>query len=673
MAEAEDVLLAAAEQVGAATRALWERASAPSDAARRRAARAERRIATWLAAGFRASLPILAWDAPPRASWLVRALGRPAPWQLRPMAAAWTDGVRLFLPRARLEGVDAADAEQLLLAALAQGLRAVRGPGRSRSGSALERDLRFALEAALVDAQLAMVFPGLSAGLDAARAAARAKRPALGRLRPAERGVEALVRTLLEGPAREAAARIETELGVRGQLADIAAFAGLEAARLSRESRGYRGVAPVEHWGAPSPRQASPIAVADPPDSDEDLRRERRRTRTLPRHVRRRPVEAEDAAPRTGPFVLPSGDPHLAVQDARGVARPEDRGEEDLDALAEELARAGELPVVRSASEVREVLESDRCANGAAEKAGAVPSAAPRAFSYPEWDAGAGAYRDPGIVLRELPVVDADLAWAARTRRERGPLLAELRRRFEALRPRRESIGRQLEGDLVDVDGIVAEHAERRAGLTPEGRVYRRERPRRRDVAVALLLDASGSTDAWVSRGERVIDVAKQAALCLGEALTALGDRHAVYAFSGRGPGDVRVQLAKRFAEPWSEAVRGRIGAIQPDRSTRLGGPIRHATARLARIGARARLLLVLSDGKPDDEDLYEGEYGLEDVRQAVFEARRVGVHPFCVTIDRAGPGYLPRLFGPRGYTVLWDVQQLPARLPAIYRRLATI
>jgi nitric oxide reductase NorD protein len=156
-----------------------------------------------------------------------------------------------------------------------------------------------------------------------------------------------------------------------------------------------------------------------------------------------------------------------------------------------------------------------------------------------------------------------------------------------------------------------------------------------------------------------------------GSSSSALGDRHAVYAFSGRGPGDVRVLVAKRFSEAWSESVRGRIGAIQPDRSTRLGGPLRHATAELARLPARARLLLVLSDGKPDDEDVYEGRYGLEDVRQAVFEARRVGVHPFCVTIDRRGPSYLPHLFGASGYTVLWDLRQLPARLPALYRRLA--
>ncbi|HVH18465.1 MAG TPA: VWA domain-containing protein, partial [Myxococcota bacterium] len=256
---------------------------------------------------------------------------------------------------------------------------------------------------------------------------------------------------------------------------------------------------------------------------------------------------------------------------------------------------------------------------------------------------------------------------------ERTALLARLRRQFEALRPRRERIGRQIDGDTIDVEGVVAEYAERRAGLAPEGRLYGCALPRRRDVAVLLLLDASGSTDAWVSGGARVIDVAKDAALCIGEALAALGDRHEILAFSGHGAGDVRVGVAKRFAEPWSATVRARVGALQPDRATRLGGPIRHATARLARQPARARILLVLSDGKPDDDDVYEGSYGLEDVRQAVSEARRVGVRPFCVTIDRAGAHYLAYLFGPSGYTVVSNVQQLPQRLPAIYRRLVGV
>jgi nitric oxide reductase NorD protein len=666
MAEAEDVLIAAAQRVGAATRALWERGRAPRDGPELCAARAERRIAAWLEACFGATLPIAACDAPPAPGWLERALGRPAPWQARPSAAACSDGLGLLLPRARLRGGTAADAERLLLGALAQGLRVARARAVPASGAALERDLRFVLEAALGDAELARELPGLAPALDAARASARAERPRLERLRPVEREVEALVRALLEGPARGAAAHVAAEIGAGPEPAEIASFAARCARRRSREAGRYRGVAPVEHWGVPAGASEAGVAAEGPPGSAPGSARPR--TLALPRCVKRRRAVDEGAASRTGPFVVPHGDAHLAVQDARGLARPEDRGEEDPEALADELARAGELPVVRSEGGVREVLESERGGAAGAGR-GAAPEAA-RAFVYPEWDADRGAYRDPGIVLRESWGAEVDLAWAARMRREQGTLLARLRRHFEALRPRREWVGRQLEGDAVDVDALVAEYAERRAGLAPPGRVYRRQRPRRRDVAVALLVDASGSTDAWVSRGERVIDVAKQAALCLGEALAALGDRHAVYAFSGRGPGDVRVRVAKRFAEAWSESVRGRIGAIQPDRATRLGGPIRHATARLARQDARTRLLLVLSDGKPDDEDAYEGRYGLEDVRQAVFEARRAGVYPFCVTIDRSGPSYLPHLFGASSYTVLWNVRQLPARLPAIYRHL---
>jgi nitric oxide reductase NorD protein len=191
-------------------------------------------------------------------------------------------------------------------------------------------------------------------------------------------------------------------------------------------------------------------------------------------------------------------------------------------------------------------------------------------------------------------------------------------------------------------------------------------------VAVTLLLDTSGSTESWLSGRQRTIDVVKEAALAFGEALATLGDRFALLAFSGQGAADVRVRLLKRFEEPPGPAVRRRIGALEPDAFTRLGGALRHATAGLARASARVRLLLVLSDGKPQDEDGYEGRYGIEDVRQAIAEAQLQGVRVFCVTVDRQGPDYLPRLFGPTGYTVIWNAEALPERLPAIYRRLTT-
>ena len=248
--------------------------------------------------------------------------------------------------------------------------------------------------------------------------------------------------------------------------------------------------------------------------------------------------------------------------------------------------------------------------------------------------------------------------------------LRELRRRFEALRPKRVRRPRELEGDAVDLDAYCDEWATLKAGRSPDGRVYSRERRERRDVAVALLLDTSGSTDTWVSGRSRVIDVEKEALLCFCEALYALGDRHAVLSFSGHGPSSVRALRVKGFRESLGDAVRARIEGLEPDGFTRLGAALRHATATLCGETARARLLLLLSDAKPYDQDEYAGEYGIEDARQAVAEASLAGIRVFCVNVDRMGPPHLARIFGPRGYTSLWNFEQLPRRLPELYRQL---
>ena len=84
----------------------------------------------------------------------------------------------------------------------------------------------------------------------------------------------------------------------------------------------------------------------------------------------------------------------------------------------------------------------------------------------------------------------------------------------------------------------------------------------------------------------------------------------------------------------------------------------------------RRKLLLLVTDGKPNDLDLYEGRYGVEDTREAVLEARRQGLLPFCITIDQKAEDYLPYMFGANGYTLIRQPEQLPLRLPQLYRQL---
>ena len=178
------------------------------------------------------------------------------------------------------------------------------------------------------------------------------------------------------------------------------------------------------------------------------------------------------------------------------------------------------------------------------------------------------------------------------------------------------------------------------------------------------------STDAWVSSAGRVIDVIRDGLLLFGEALRATGDRFALCGFSSVKRHHVRFQRFKDFDENFDNRIRGRILAIRPGYYTRLGAAIRRATRMLEQECANRRLLLILSDGKPNDLDLYDSRYGIEDTRMAVLEARRAGLLPFCLTIDHEGGGYLNRLFGPVGYAMLRKPEELPQRLPMLYAQL---
>jgi nitric oxide reductase NorD protein len=129
----------------------------------------------------------------------------------------------------------------------------------------------------------------------------------------------------------------------------------------------------------------------------------------------------------------------------------------------------------------------------------------------------------------------------------------------------------------------------------------------------------------------------------------------------------------KGFTEVYGEVVRQRLAGLHTQTYTRLGTPIRHLTAHLTRQRARLRLLFLLSDDKANDEDEYEGRYGIEDTRQAVAEARLQGIHLFCLAMDRQGSIDLARMFGPHGYSILWDITQLSQHLPELYRRLTNV
>ena len=242
-----------------------------------------------------------------------------------------------------------------------------------------------------------------------------------------------------------------------------------------------------------------------------------------------------------------------------------------------------------------------------------------------------------------------------------------LRHQFELLTPSRRWLKAQPDGSEADLDACVRQWTDRAVGHADgnSGRYLKCDR-RERDLACLVLADLSLSTDAHISNDLKVIDVIRDSLMLLAEALGATGDRFALYGFSSLKRSHVRFQRIKRFDEGHGATSRGRINALKPGYYTRMGAAIRHAANLLSEQPTALRLLLILSDGKPNDMDHYEGRFGIEDTRRAVIEARRQGVRPFCVTIDHEGADYLPHVFGVDGFTVIRKPEELPLRLPLL-------
>lgn len=289
------------------------------------------------------------------------------------------------------------------------------------------------------------------------------------------------------------------------------------------------------------------------------------------------------------------------------------------------------------------------------------------AFLYDEWDWSRQHHRKGWCVLREHAVVPGDLDFYHRTLRKHGGLIQSLRRTFEVLRGEDRILKRQSYGEDVDIDAVVEAFADVRTGLEMTDRLFTRLHKDERNIAVMIMVDMSGSTKGWINEAER------EALILLSEALDTLGDRFAIYGFSGWTRKRCEAFPVKRFDQPYGADVHARICGIAPRDYTRMGAPIRHLCGLLKAEEARTKLLITLSDGKPDDYDpQYRGEYGIEDTRQALFEARLDGIHPFCITIDETGAEYLPHMYGAANYTVVADVSRLPMKVSEIYRKLTS-
>lgn len=609
-----------------------------------------RRLELLLAGVYGHPVTIAPAEAPRESTF--RRIFRRVPAHLRgdaPMAAS--DGARVLLP-ARLDASTPDVVGRYRILAMEQAERLVRGTAIAlpKDESPLVRDLYLLAEGAAADRSIAETAPGLASAHAAARADALAQRPSLDALTPAERRVESLVRQALSADPSASL----SDLPVDATPDDSLAWARATAARITVEGSRYRGVAPVDAWGTVLPATFAAVGVAANAADPLHHRPQRKGTGGHRRGPKGRGSGSEDGDPSqttTDPF-----DSNAAgrIADDRGSAlMPGSDDDTASDADADDAMGGGSDQKTTDAAPER-VESSPVVVHG---------------LPYPEWDAEAGTYRRPGAWIRIAQTKPGDPAWAKRVLAAHAGTVRRMREEFERLRARRLRLSAQRDGEELDLAACVRAIVDQRTGHTVSDRLYAAVRPARREISILLLLDVSGSTSEPVPGG-RIIDVAKIAVLLAAEAFDALGDRFAMLSFSGKSATNVRIRVLKSFAERNGEEVRGRVAALEPEGYTRMGAAIRHGSSLLAAQGTAHRLLLIVSDGRPNDDDHYQGRYAVEDTRQAIAEARQQGVFPFCLTVDRKASAYLPRIFGAAGHRVLHQPEHLPTALLAVVRGL---
>jgi len=339
-------------------------------------------------------------------------------------------------------------------------------------------------------------------------------------------------------------------------------------------------------------------------------------------------------------------------------------------------------------------------------------------FKYDEWDYHIADYRKNWCKLHEIVPDSDDEVFVNKTLDTHKPLLTQIKKQLQMLKPElQRKVKGLLDGEEIDLEGAIEAIIDKRSGISPTDKIYIQRQRKERDVSALFLLDMSASTDDALpepdalevgdspddlqsgtakkeeeddflfahystedyvlpAKKRRIIDLEKESVVLMAEALEELGDSYAISGFSGYGRDQVDYYVCKDFNEHYHAEVKGRIGAIKPCRSTRMGPAIRHATRELAKTESRIKALIIISDGYPQDfdygSDRNSREYGMQDTSKALNEAKQKGVQTFCLTVDQSGHDYLRDMCPDQQYMVIQDLNQLPKELSKVYQGLTT-
>jgi len=419
------------------------------------------------------------------------------------------------------------------------------------------------------------------------------------------------------------------------------------------QAKGYMPCAPVPIWlrferpgqGSPAQEEAAADAITPPPSAAVSTRKLGER-------------KDQDQHNRKDGFIIHRFESILSWVESMNINRSVDDDEEDNAQKA-----ADDQDQITLSKQDRRVATSLRLHLDLS-PADAHHEALAGTHTYPEWNHRSRSYMADHCRVLDAPAPPDGDRFTPNERYAR-----EVRRQFEALRPHRVLQPRQIDGQELDLDAVLTTRADMVVMGQGSDRIWQAALRMDRDVSVAFLIDTSRSTEAAIG-DTSVIDVARETMAALAAGINAVGDRLGIWGFSSLRRDRVFLTRCKDFDAPMSPDITANIGALKPGHYTRLGAAIRHVCARLAKEPSGRKLLIVLTDGKPNDLDHYDGQHGIEDSRMAVREVRAAQQSLHGIVIDEDGQDWFARIFGRGGFTLLPNPERLSRALPDIYRTL---
>lgn len=617
-------------------------------------------------------------DARPRSyGFILKKLSHPA---LMPEHGfGWSDGETIYLPVALIDMPTIEKQEELARLLVFFLSYQVREGSLLESsftetplnGDSLLRDIYWIVENTRLSILLKKEFPGIFKDWDRLASYLLGRRPEKKHINSAEQRVEDFLKASIfsNSSIDKISQSPEESIRIAEEIKSRWLDEGLSLKR-------YKGMMPFTPWGRFIPERIKKGATkatlefqeaqgkADNKASEKKEEEKEKRSRYLTKKEEVNEKENEEG------LTLNIYDKVMSWAQFVNVRRPfDDEPEKEKSKKADEMEELTTATLEKTTTTYFDAdLEMVKQDKGLPEEV--IPDKDGVTFTYPEWDYTTKRYKENFSIVIESVLEGESEAIALDILEEKKAMVKEVKRKFEALTPTSKLLRRQIEGDSIDIDAVVEAVVDLAAGKEPEEGLYTAHRRTEKDISSLFLVDMSMSTDAWV-KDRRVIDHEREALVVLCEAMQKLKDRYAVYGFSGQTRKNVRVFRLKGFKEKYGTIVRERLGGLIPYHYTRMGPAIRHATKELKKEPSKVKLLFLLSDGKPNDLDVYEGRYGIEDTRMAIKEAESEGIVPFCLTVDTSAHEYLTRLFGKGNYVVTSSVDKLTKTLPDLYARIA--